>query len=453
MKKLIFLVAIFAGLSLLLIKPAISQQQTSSQIYVIKIDNYIINPITAKFISKAIQEATANDATCLIIELDTPGGLLESTRTIVKDILNAKIPIVTYIAPSGSRAGSAGVFITYASHVAAMAPSTNIGAAHPIGIGFTPPPAPTGEKVVEEIKEKQKEKDVLEEKIMNDILAWVEGIAKTRKRNIEWVKEAVTESVSVSEKEALENNVVDIIAIDLDDLIKQIDGKTVETNYGQKIINTKAADINTVALSNHEKVLHAIAHPNIAYILMLLGVLGLIFEFTHPGIGFPGIAGLICLLLAAYSFQLLPINYAGLLLIILSIVLFIAEALTPTFGLLTLGGIVSFIFGSLMLIDTQYPFLKISLNAIIPAVITFAAITLFLVANLLKTHRRKITTGKQGLIGQTATAISTIKRKGKVSCHGEIWTAYNTKKHIIKKGDEVKVVKVEGLKLFVEKDK
>ena len=184
---------------------------------------------------------------------------------------------------------------------------------------------------------------------------------------------------------------------------------------------------------------------------MLLGVLGLIFEFTHPGIGFPGIAGAICLLLAAYSFQLLPINYAGLLLIILSIILFIAEALTPTFGLLVLGGIISFIFGSLMLIDTPYPFLRISLGAIIPAVATFAGIIIFLVANVIKSHRRKISTGKEGLIGQTAIAITTIKRKGKVTCHGEIWTAYNTKKNIIKKGDEAKIVRVEGLKLYIEK--
>ena len=261
-KKFVLCLMFILALSLLFTHPIISQEQLPPEIYLVKIDNYIINPITAEFISKAVKEATDSNATCLIIELDTPGGLLEATRNIVKDILNAKIPIVTYIAPSGSRAGSAGVFITYASHIAAMAPSTNIGAAHPVGIGFKPPPNPTQE----ETKDTQPEKDIMEEKVMNDILAWVEGIAKTRKRNLKWIKEAVTESVSVSEKEALKNNVVDFIAIDLNDLIKQIDGKTVETNYGQKTINTKEAQINVVELSNREKALNAIAHPNIAYI-------------------------------------------------------------------------------------------------------------------------------------------------------------------------------------------
>jgi len=419
--------------------------QNKNNIDVIKIDNYIINPVTTKFICDAIDSATKDKATCLIIELDTPGGLLESTRTIVKKLLNSEIPIVTYISPSGSRAGSAGVFITYASHIAAMAPSTNIGAAHPIGIGFTP---------AMDKKEKDKKdesQDILAKKVMNDLLAWVEGIAKTRKRNVKWVKKAVTESVSATETEAVKKNIVDFLAIDLDELIKKIDGRKVETKYGEKIINTKDARINFVELSNREKILNTIAHPNIAYILMMLGVIGLIFEFSHPGIGFPGIAGLICMLLAFYSFQLLPIDYTGLLLITLAVILLIAEAFTPTFGLLTLGGIISFIFGSLMLVKSPYPFLKISLHVIIPVIASITAISIFLVANAIKVHRRKVSTGKEGLIGKTATAMTRINKKGKVFLHGEIWDAYNTEKKLIKKGDEVRVVKVEGLRLFVKR--
>ncbi|MFC1752731.1 nodulation protein NfeD [Thermoproteota archaeon] len=440
---IISIISLFIGTTMLLGQEDVAP----SRVYVIKIDNYIINPVTTKFISDSINAATDQDATCLVIMLDTPGGLLESTRNVVKDILNAKIPIVTYIAPSGSRAGSAGVFITYASHVAAMAPSTNIGAAHPVGIGVAP-------DVQKEKEGKQKEsKDVMTEKVMNDLLAWVEGIANTRKRNLKWVKRAVEESISATDKEAVKQNIVDLVAVDLDDLLKKIDGRKVETNYGQKIINTKDASISYYDLSNREKILNAIAHPNIAYILMMLGIIGLIFEFSHPGIGFPGIAGLICMLLAFYSFQLLPINYTGLSLIVLAILLLIAEAFTPTFGLLTLGAVVSFVFGSLMLIDSPYPFLKVSLSLIIPTIATIAVITLFLLANVIKSHRRKVSTGKEGLIGQLGIAQTKIQKKGKVFLHGEIWSAYNTQKSIIKKGDEVRVVKIEGLKLYIEKVK
>ena len=448
-KIIAFLFFILLGLFILLFNNTIAAQEQlpPSRIDVVKIDNYIINPVTTKFISESIDKAASNNAECLIIELDTPGGLLESTRDVVKAILNSKIPIVTYISPSGSRAGSAGVFITFASHIAAMAPSTNIGAAHPVGIGFTP----DMEKQNKDTKEETK--DVMSEKIMNDLLAWAEGIAKTNNRNVDWIKKAVTESASVTEKEAIKKDIIDLIAVDLDDLIEKLDQRKVQTKYAETTLQTKNAQINFVELSTQEKILNTIAHPNVAYILMMLGVIGLIFEFSHPGIGFPGIAGLICLLLAFYSFQLLPINYAGLALIILAVILFIAEAFTPTFGLLTLGGIVSFVFGSIMLIKSPYPFLKISLNVIIPAVATMAAITLFLVANTIKVHRKRVTTGKEGLIGQTAIAKTRIKKKGRVFLHGEIWTAYNTKKAVIKKGNEVNVVSVEGLKLFVENKK
>ena len=443
MKKIIRILSVavfifgYAGLCL---------NAASNQIDVVKIDNYIINPVTVKFISEAISNAAKDKAPCLIIELDTPGGLLESTRDIVKEILNSEIPIVTYIAPSGSRAGSAGVFITYASHIAAMAPSTNIGAAHPIGIGFNPTVPKQNQKITPE------DQDILSDKIMNDLLAWAEGIAQQRNRNVKWVKKAVTESVSVTDAEAVKQNIVNFVAVDINDLLNKIDGMTVETKNGPKTISIKGTTLNYVNLSGQDKILNTIADPNISYILMLLGIIGIIFEFSTPGIGFPGIAGFICMLLALYSFQVLPINYAGVILVILAFVLFVAEALTPGFGLLALGGIVSFILGSLMLFKSPYPFLKVSLSIIIPAVVAVSAITIFFITKAIETHRSKIKTGKEGLIGETAVALDDFDKKGKVFCHGEIWAAYNINADTIKKDQEVTVVRVEGLRLYIKRN-
>jgi len=418
---------------------------TSNQIDVVKIENFIINPITANFIIKAIDTAEKNQAPCLIIQLDTPGGLLESTRDVVKKILNSDIPIITYVSPSGSHAASAGVFITYASHIAAMAPSTTIGSAHPIEIGLKSPFSKKEENT------KQDDQDILTNKITNDLLAWIEGIARQRQRNVEWVKRAITESVSLTATEAVEQKIVNFLAKDINELLNKIDGKSVETISGPKTISIKGAFLNYVNLTERDKILNTIANPNISYILMLLGIIGLIFEFSTPGIGFSGIAGIICILLALYSFQILSVNYAGLALVAVAFILFVAEALTPGFGLLALGGIISFILGSLMLFKSSFPFLRVSLSIIIAAVITTAAITIFFVAKAIKIHRSKIKTGKEGLIGETAIALNDFDKKGKVFCHGEIWTAYNTRNDTIKKDQEVKIIKVDGLKLWVEK--
>ncbi|MFC1593884.1 nodulation protein NfeD [Candidatus Omnitrophota bacterium] len=446
--------------SLLLVVLAVgstyAETESVREIDVLIIDNYSINPVIANFISEAIDTANKENRECLIIQLDTPGGLLESTRQIVKSILNSDVPVIVYIAPSGSRAGSAGVFITYASHIAAMAPSTHIGAAHPVGIGL--PPTRQLEKEIDKKKNDavpiEQPKDIMEEKIMNDVIAWITAIAEHRNRSVEWAKEAVQKSESLTQKEAKKQGVVDILADDMDDLLAQLDGRTVMVDDNQLSISTKDATINFLSPTLQERILNYVAHPQIASILLLLGTLGLIFEFTHPGIGFPGIAGLICLLLAFFALQLFPINYLGIVLIILAIVLFVAEAFTPTFGLLTLGGIISLVFGAMMLAKNAHPFFFYpSLKLIIPVALAIAGITVFLVSNAVKAHRRKVSTGSKGMVGQTAVTITKLRPKGKVSAHGEIWNAVSNSKKAVGKNQKVTIVEVNGLTLIVEKTK
>jgi len=444
MKKILFI--LISAILFTCLNSVGNGKAAEETIDVVVIDNYNINPVIANFIIEAIDKANQKQSACLIIQLDTPGGLLEATRDIVKSILNSDIPIIVYIAPSGSRAGSAGVFITYASHIAAMAPSTNIGAAHPVGVGIAPP---SPKKLTKETDEQ--ESDIMSEKIINDTLAWIAGIAKYRDRNVDWAKEAVAKSVSITEDEALKKNVINLIAKDLDTLISKLNNYRVKVEDKTIILKTKDAKLNFITPTAQQRILNSIAHPFVAYILMLLGIMGLIFEFTHPGIGFPGIAGFICLLLALFAFQLFPVNYLGFIFIILSIVLFIAEAFTPTFGLLTLGGLICLAMGSLMLMKTSDPLLIAPLRLIIPAALTTAGIVVFLVYNAVKSHRKKVITGKEGLIGLEAKTITKLRPQGKVFCHGEIWNAISQNEKTIGKNQKVKVVKVKHLTLIVKK--
>ncbi len=442
-------------------------QTNQQQVYVIQIDDQIINPIIQEYISSGIKKAAEESAECLIIEIDTPGGLLTSTRNIVKEIMNAPIPVVTYISPSGARAGSAGVFITLASHISAMAPSTNIGAAHPVNIdGGGRSITEIIYKIIRYLERKKENSEtkenkepidieennteILSEKILNDTVAWVKAIARTRGRNIDWAENAVRKSVSEAEKEALDLGIIDFIANDINELLANINGKVIDLANGKtKTINVSSPKIIYMGLSTREKILLTISHPNIAYILMMLGFYGLLFEITHPGIGFPGIAGAICLILAFFALSTLPINYAGLLLIILAVILFIAELNVVSYGLLTLGGLVSMILGSLMLIDSPFSLMRVSLEVIFPLVISTAVITLFLLGAVIRAHRKKSFVGKEGLVGEIGVADSTIDPFGTVSIHGEIWQARSNTP--IKKGDKIKVVKIEHLELFVEK--
>ncbi len=407
------------------------------EVYVIKINGAAITPVTAEYIVHSIEISYKAKTECLIIELDTPGGLLDATRLIVKKILSAKLPIVVYIYPSGSRAGSAGVFITYASHIAAMAPSTNIGAAHPVRMGRTT----------------KEGKSIIDEKILQDTIAFIKSLAQKRNRNVKWAIKSVKESASLTATEALKNKVINIIATSEKDLLEKLNGRKVVVENRIRILNTKNASIKYIKMSFRQKLLNILANPNIAYILLMLGFYGLIFEVTHPGIGVPGIVGVICLTLAFFSLQVLPTNYAGLLLIILGIILFIAEVKVPGFGLLTLGGLVCMLLGSLLLFQSSEKIVKVSLMLIISFTLSTAIITIALVRAVIISHRRKVKTGKEGLIGEKGYAKTRIRpnSKAKVFIHGEIWDAVANEE--IKKGGEIEVINVRKMILEVKKAK
>lgn len=434
----------------------------AAHVNVIELDDRIITPVTQKYIEIGISLSETDGAVCLVIMLDTPGGLIGSTRAIVKRIMNTDVPIVVYVAPSGSRAASAGLFITLAAHVAAMAPSTNIGAAHPVTIGGM---EESVKKVVRRAKEGDAEEgqenggdkggDVVEEeqrspmadKIVNDTVAWVTTIAKARGRNEEWARKAVTESFSITEEEAVKEHVVDLIAADLPDLLSQIEGRTVRVKGRDVTLETAGATIVRVPMSRMQKFLSIITHPNIAYLLMMLGTLGLIFEFTHPGIGFPGIAGLICLLLALYAFQILPVNYVAVALFVLGFVLLVAEVKVVSYGLLALGGAVCLTLGSLMLFDSSDPTFRVSLRVVLPTVITLVAITLLVLHRAVKSFKYPVATGTQGLVGEIGEASTELNLEGMVFVHGENWRA--TSRTPVARGQRVCVTRVEGLRLEV----
>ena len=467
-----------------------AEEENPALVKVVRLDDEMINPITAEYIINGIDKAIEEKAECFVIEMDTPGGLLTSTRQIVKKMLNSEIPIIVYIAPSGSRAGSAGVFITLASNVAAMAPSTNIGAAHPVSIGSPYQPdeeerdkyksvkeifkgkeedkkgTEKTDKKSDEVKTESKEEkvkpeetkkeeqkpslnDVMSEKIMNDTVAWIKSIAQYRGRYVEWAEMAVRKSVSITEEEALKNNVIEYIANNLPDLLGKINGKEVTLLNRKHTLKTKNAIIQIEEFTHRQKILSIFANPTIAYALLILGFYGLLWEVTHPSLGVPGILGAVFVIIALYSLQMMPINYAGLSLIILAIILFVAEIKVVSHGLLALGGIVSMTIGSLMLLPSPKPFIGITVQAIAIVVITTALIVGFLIYLVMKTHSKKVATGQEGLIGEIAYTETSLNPEGKVFVHGEWWDAICNES--IEKGEKVKVVAVDGLKLKVEK--
>ncbi|RMF69550.1 MAG: nodulation protein NfeD [Calditrichaeota bacterium] len=435
-KRRLLLPLFLPALLLALTGGGFQRQDTETPlVYVVEFDG-IVNPVSQEFIIKAIDRAEEAGANCLILELDTPGGLLESTRQITKRFLSARIPIVVYVFPQGARAASAGVFISYAAHLVAMAPSTNIGAATPINIGGGSDSTST-----------------LAHKITNDAVAQIKALAEKRGRNVEWAEKAVREAVSITEKEALDLNVINFISPDLDSLLHQLDGQKVEVRGAEYLIHTANARRIVHRMNLRYKILDKISNPNVAYILMMLGIYGLFFELSNPGAIFPGVVGAIFLILAFYALQTLPVNYAGLLLILLGVILFILEVKITSYGLLTIGGIISMILGSLMLIeqppDNFAPALSISLSLILTVVALTAAFFLFAFGMAFKTHRKKVTTGPEGITGEIGVAQTKIAPEGTVSVHGEIWKAFSDEP--IKKGEKIRVRGVEGLRLKVEK--
>ena len=393
--------------------------------------NGVINPVAAKFITEAIDQSEEDGAQCLIIQMDTPGGLMDSMRSIVKKMLSAAVPTVVYVSPSGARAASAGVFITMAGHIAAMAPSTNIGAAHPVTLGS------------------QKENKAMMEKVVNDAVAQIKGIAKKRGRNVKWAEKAVRESVSITEEEALKLKVIDLVAPDLDSLLAKLDGRKVKVDSEKKILATKGVQINRSQMGWRYRFLDIISNPTIAYIMLMLGIYGIFFELSNPGAILPGVIGAIFLILAFFALQMLPINYAGLALILLGIILFIAEVKITSYGMLSVGGAVCMLLGSIMLAENLPEYMRISKGVIYPAVLVSAGFFLFAVTMAIRARRKKPTTGVEGLIGEVGLSETVLNPEGTVSIHGELWRAECDE--WIEKGERIKVVGVDNLKLKVIK--
>jgi membrane-bound serine protease (ClpP class) len=390
-----------------------------------------IGPISAKYLTRSIRQAEDSKAECLIIEMDTPGGLDESMREIIKVMLASEVPIVVYVSPRGSRAASAGAFITLAAHVAAMAPSTNIGAAHPVAFG--------GAKI----------DSTMGEKVANDAAAYIRTIAEKRGRNADWAEQAVRQSVSLTETEALEEKVIDLIAPSVPALLDSLDGRKVQMPSGERSLSTKGAEIQDLPLGIRYRILLTISNPNIAYFLLMIGMLGLYFEFSHPGAILPGVVGAICLILFLFSLQTLSLNVAGLLLILLATVLFLVDIKAPTHGVLTTGGIISMILGSVMLFNAPEPALRVSWGVIIPTVLVFTAFFVFVLAKGLRAQTRKPATGKSGLVGEVGEARTRIDKEGTVFVSGEHWKA--TSEVSIELGEKVRVLAVDRLILKVEK--
>ena len=411
-----------------------AQTQTStSVIYSLNLEGSI-NPITAQYVVQGIEEAENNEAECLILQMDTPGGLDTSMRKMIKKMLNSPIPIIVYISPQGARAASAGAFITLASNLAAMSPGTNIGAASPVTIG--------GEGQIDE---------KMKSKVTNDAAAYIKSIASKRNRNEEMAEQFVRESISLTEQEALENNIIEFIADNRDELIFMINGVRVTTNAGTKKLNTTKNKIVEYNMSVKDLFLHNLTNPNIAYILLFLGIYGILGEFSNPGALFPGIFGGICLILAFVAFQTIPINFAGIVLMVVGIVLFIFEIYTPTFGIFSLGGITSLALGSFMLTRSMAPFLQISTGLILTMVLATAAFFLFAITKGIKIQWKKPLTGNETLIGKIGTARTNLNPEGNVFINGEIWQAESQHLQTIKKGQKIKAVSIEGLRLIVQK--
>jgi len=414
---------------------AIRAQAAGPQINVLQAKG-VINPVLVDYIERGIDQAEEDNAIACIIQLDTPGGLDTSMRDIVQDIVNARVPVVVYVSPSGARAASAGVFVTMAAHVAAMAPNTAIGAAHPVAIGTG------GEEGMSE---------EMAEKVVNDAAAYIRSIASAHGRNMEWAEKAVRESVSATEEEALELNVIDMVAPDLDTLISQLDGREITMLDNSTVtLHTQDATVNYVKMNTIEDFLYVITDPNIAYILLSMAMLGILVEISNPGLIFPGIVGGISLLLAFYSLGMLPVNWAGVLLIVLAFGLFIAEVFTTTFGLFTAGGVTSLVIGSLILFKGGSPLFQVDPGLIATVTIIIAGLLVFVLQRVIRAHRRQASTGREELIGKTAIVKTALEPEGTIFFKGERWVAVSDKGRA-KPGDTVVITKVDGLKLYVTK--
>jgi membrane-bound serine protease (ClpP class) len=399
-----------------------------NEVFIIELEGPI-NPGTAMYVTRGLEKAVKQGAGLAILRLDTPGGLASSMRTIMKAMLNSPIPIAVWVGPSGAGAASAGVMVTVAAHIATMAPGTNIGAAHPVTAGG---------------------KDIdktMSEKVVNDMAAYARGIAEDKGRNGEWVEKAIRESVSITADEALENNVIDLVAKDIDELLQKIDGKEIRVSGGK--VTLKTADLKKTYFRPgwRDKVLKTISDPNIAYILMMIGLAGLYFELSHPGAIFPGVIGAISLILAFFSFQTLPVNYAGLILITLAIIFFIAEVKVTSYGILSIGGLISLTIGSIMLFED----VSVSLKLMLPTILLVGGFFVVVASLAFRAYRARPVSGSDGLVGEVGLVKERIDPEGLIFVHGEYWRAKAGER--VEPGEKVEVEGVEGLILSVKKIK
>lgn len=404
-----------------------------------------IGPATSDFFTRALSHAEEIEAQLVVLELDTPGGLDSAMREMIRAILASPIPVAIYVAPSGARAASAGTYLLYASHIAAMAPATHLGAATPVQIGG--PQRPSSPEKTDQDKKADDAYTAGERKAINDAASYIRGLAELRDRNAEWAEAAVRDAVTLTASAALEQKVIDVIAADLPDLLRQVEGRRITTKYGAVDLHPAAASVQEFEADWRTKLLSVLTNPNVAYLLMLAGIYGLLLEGYNPGAIVPGVVGAVCILLALYAFQILSVNYAGLALMGLGVALIIGEALSPSFGALGAGGVAAFVLGSIILFDDNVPGFQIA-RSLIGGIALAAAILMLLIAVIfMRTRRTHVATGAEQMLHETATALNDFTTSGFVDIHGETWRA--TTRAPVTKGQRLRVLRVDGLTLDV----
>lgn len=412
-----------------------------------------IGPASSDFVIRALEDAQEAQAELVVIRIDTPGGLDLAMRDIISAILASPVPVTTWVAPNGARAASAGTYILYASHFAAMAQATNVGSSTPVSIGGGsnpfPFPAAPEDGSTDPDETTMPGGSAMERKVINDAVAYIKGLAELRGRNVEWAEQTVVEAANLTASEALELNVIDIIADTIDDLLQQLDGRQVTIEGQQLTLDLADSTVIVIEPDWRHQFLALITDPNIAYILLMIGLYGLILEFYNPGFGLPGITGVICLLVGAYALQMLPINYVGLALILVGIGLMVVEALSPSFGVFGLGGVIAFVLGSVILMDTELEAYRISLSIIAAFAVASLGIFLYALSAVIRTRRRAVVSGVEGMIGGTGVALEGFEGKGHVHAFSENWSAES--EQMIEKGATVEITDVDGLTLKVKK--